>query len=322
MRVLVTGAQGFVGRAVVLALQADGHAPAALGGAVEGAEDAPGDLQDEPSLLRALRGIDGVIHLACTEDPRASTRDAERVNLIATENLLAAARAAGVKRLVHRSSETVTRTRSQRSYVDERLPHTPRFTEPVTETLSLAEDLVTAASGGGIETVCLRPGALWGVGDDAFLPGVLRAVKDGSFTWIDGGASLVATTWFESFARAAVSALTAPDAAGGVFYVTDDERLSRKDFVGGLLRACGAPTPRRSVPFAVAYALAEARHLLGATTGRTVGEVLTEGRSAHFNIQRARAALGYAPAVTVAEGTTRVGEWVRSLGGWEALAAR
>ena len=76
------------------------------------------------------------------------------------------------------------------------------------------------------------------------------------------------------------------------------------------------------MPFAVAYALAEARHLLGATTGRTVGEALSEGRSAHFNIQRARTALGYTPAVTVAEGTKRVGEWARSLGGWESLAAR
>lgn len=309
MKVLVTGAETFVGRAVLAALQGDGHS---VGEATE--------LQDEPALLASARGMDAVIHLAGTDDPRAPLRDAERVNLIATENVLAAARVAGVRRVVYRSCEGVTRTGAPRSYVDERLPHAPGFTDAAIETLCLAEDLVTAASGGGIETVCLRPGVLWGVNDDGFLPSLLRRVKSNAFTWIDGGSSLITTTWVESFARAAVLSLTAPEAAGEVFYVTDDERLSRKEFVSNLLKACGAPVPTRSVPYVVANVMARARAVVGGE-GRTLGEVYAEGRSAHFNIQRARSALGYAPVLTVAEGTARVGEWVKSQGGWERVIA-
>jgi nucleoside-diphosphate-sugar epimerase len=189
----------------------------------------------------------------------------------------------------------------------------PRFADPATETLCLAEDLVLAASGGGIETVSLRPGVLWGEGDDVFLPALLRRVRDGALTWIDGGAALMATTRVESFALAACLALTAAEAPGAAFYVTDDERVTRREFVGNLLRACGAKVPTGSVPWLVARA--------GAALGmRPLGEVRAEGRSANFNIQRARTVLGYAPAVTVAEGTRRVGAWVTAQGGWEAVA--
>jgi nucleoside-diphosphate-sugar epimerase len=307
MKVLVTGAQGFVGAAVRAALTAHEHTVLTLG------DDVPGDLFDEPSLRSAMRDVEGVVHLAGADDPRTPLRDAERVNLIAVENVLAAARAAGVRRLVHRSHECVTRTDQHRSYTDEKLPHAPRFADPATETLCLAEDLVLAASGGGIETVSLRPGVLWGEGDDVFLPALLRRVRDGALTWIDGGAALMATTWVESFALAVCLALTAAEAPGAAFYVTDDERVTRREFVGNLLRACGVKVPTGSVPWVVARASA-------ALGMRPLGEVLAEGRSANFNIQRARTALGYAPAVTVAEGTRRVGAWVTAQGGWEAVA--
>jgi nucleoside-diphosphate-sugar epimerase len=124
MKVLVTGAQGFVGAAVRAALTAHEHTVLTLG------DDVPGDLFDEPSLRSAMRDVEGVVHLAGADDPRTPLRDAERVNLIAVENVLAAARAAGVRRLVHRSHECVTRTDQHRSYTDEKLPHAPRFADP------------------------------------------------------------------------------------------------------------------------------------------------------------------------------------------------
>ena len=321
MDVLVTGADTFAGRAAVRALRAAGHTVRALlptGDAPEGATVVRGDVRDEPSVRAAATGAEALLHLAHLDDPRASLADAEGANLIATENVLAAARDAGVRRLVLLSSESVTRGREARSYVDERVPQPPRFYDHASATRALAEDLVTAASGGGIETVVLRPGQLWGVGDDVFLPALLRRVRDGRFGWIDDGRALIATTSVESLSRARLLALRADDAAGGVFYVTDDERTPRREFVGNLLRACGAPVPASSVPFALAWSMAWIGERLG-REGRTRAEVLAEGRSAHFNIQRARTALGYAPAATVAEVTARVGAWVRDEGGWQKL---
>lgn len=324
MDLLVTGATGFVGRAAVRALRAEGHRVRALcpkGDAPEGAEATEGAIADEPSVLAAAKGADALLHLEHLDDPRASLADAERVNLIGAENVLAAAREAGVKRLVHLSTEAVTRGRDPRSYVDERYPQPPRFFDHATETRALAEDLVTAASGGAFETVVLRPGLLWGVGDDVFLPALLKRVRAKRFSWIDDGRALVATTYVDNLCLALRLALTAPEAAGGVFYVTDDERTTRREFVGNLLRAAGAPVPRASVPYGLAYAGAWAAERLSFAAARTRAEVVAEGRSAHFNIQRARAALGYAPEVTVAEGTKRVGAWVAGRGGWEKVCA-
>lgn len=324
MDVLVTGATGFVGRAAVAALRAEGHRIRALcpSGieAPEGTDAARGDISDEPSVRAAAEGCGAVVHLARVDDPHTPLADAERINLIGAENVLAAAREAGVKRLVHLSTEAVTRGREPRSYVDEKYPQPARFLDAVSETSALAEDLVTAASGGGIETVVLRPGVIWGAGDDDFLPRLLRRVRAGALSWVDDGRALIATTYIDNLSLALRLAVTAPDAAGGVFYVTDDERTSRREFVGNLLRAAGAPVPRGSLPYGLAYAMAWLSETLGRAPPGMRAEVVAEGRSAHFNIQRARAALGYAPEVSVAEGTKRVGAWVAERGGWEALA--
>jgi dihydroflavonol-4-reductase len=113
VKALVTGAAGFIGSNVVRTLVADGHDVRALHLPGEGlrnlrgvdAERVPGDVTDEAAMRRAARGCEVVFHLAAVYALWDEDADRmRRVNVEGTRNVLSAARAAGVRRVVHTSS--------------------------------------------------------------------------------------------------------------------------------------------------------------------------------------------------------------------------
>lgn len=325
MKTLVTGATGFVGRALVAALRARGDTVRALVRRSSdakalarlrhlGAETRDGDVEDEASIARAAAGVEVIFHAAGYASLRGDKKRHEAVNLIGTENALGAAKTAGVRRLVHVSSAGVTKSMRPRSYVHEDLPQPPSFLDAYCETKALAEDLVIAANGGAFETVTLRPAWIWGPDDTTLLPTFIRPLREGRFVWIDGGQSLVATSYIRSVTDALLLAAKVPEAAGRVYYITDDERVTAREFLTQLFGAVSLTPPRRSLPLGVAATVAWVAEKLMRNPPFTRSEVASLGVSAHFNIQRARKELGYAPALTIAEGMERLRAWVKARG--------
>ncbi len=325
MNTLITGATGFVGRALAAALRAEGHAVRALvrsGARADararlealGAALVEGDVRDEASVRAAAAGVEVVFHCARLDDPKAPRVDLEAVNLVGVENTLAACRAAGVRRVVHLSTADVTLSGGQRPYVDEDLAQPADFLDARIETRALAEDLCVAASDAALETVALRPGWLWGVDDTGLAARLVRAARDGSFRWIDGGAALCATTNARNLTAAMLLAARVPEAAGQTYYVTDDERITVREFFTRLAGALGVTLPRASTPYALAYALAWVDERRSPAPARLRSEVASLGRSTHFNVQRARKQLGYAPAVDVSAGLRAVQAWGARVG--------
>ncbi len=324
MDTLVTGATGFAGRALVAALRGEGHAvralvrkesSAAARARLEalGATLVAGDVRDQRSLEAAARGCSVVFHGARVDDASQPRDLLESVNLVGTENLLAACRAAGVRRVVYRSTADVTLGDVERSYVDEDFAQPIPFHDPASVTRSLAEDLVIAASDERMETVTLRPAWLWGVDDTCLAPRVVRAARgELPWRWIDGGRSLCATTHVANLASASLRAAVVPEAAAKVLYVTDDERVTVKEFVTRLAAALGVSARWGSQPFWLAWGLAWIAERGGARGRRA--EVLSQGRRAHFNVQRARKVLDWAPAVDVAAGLRAVHAWAARVG--------
>lgn len=108
--VLVTGASGFLGRAVVRELLAGGYAVRTLQrtpSRTPGATDVLGSVTDPEVVARAVAGVDAVVHLAAKVSLAGDPADFERVNVGGTRTLLDAAQAAGVQRVVHVSSPSV-----------------------------------------------------------------------------------------------------------------------------------------------------------------------------------------------------------------------
>ena len=104
MRVLVTGAGGFLGRAVVRRLNEAGHAVVALvhenGAAIEGVEQRSGDIVNLDAMAQAVAGCDAVVHSAAHVTPFGRVDDYYDINVRGTDNLLAACEIAGVRKFV------------------------------------------------------------------------------------------------------------------------------------------------------------------------------------------------------------------------------
>lgn len=258
MRVLVTGADGFVGTAVCRALaEADHRVVAATrkGIGAPGVDEARrladlADLRDPDGLVR---GVDAIVHLAarvhmmdnCANEPLAEYR---RVNVEGTRRLAEAAARAGVKRLVFLSSIKVNGERTTgRPFTEDDAPD-PR--DPYGQAKWEAEQqLAGIADRAGLEVVILRAPLVYGPGVKAnFLS--LIALCDTALPLPFGAIThnRRSLLYVRNLADAIRAALSHPGAAGQTFLVSDGAPVSTAALVRELRLALGRPVRLLPVP--------------------------------------------------------------------------
>ena len=191
-RAFVTGGSGFVGRALIPALLRRGCSVTALARSERsaevirslGAEPALGDLGEAASLEAAMRGCSLVIHLAAATNEWGPREAFFFPNVHGTHNMLTAAKAAGVQRYIHMSSEAVLAGGRPVVDADETAPYPKHSVGLYTLTKKLAEQAVLAAAASpGLATVILRPRMVWGKGDTLLLPPLVAAMRGRQWIW-------------------------------------------------------------------------------------------------------------------------------------------
>ncbi|HLJ54300.1 MAG TPA: NAD-dependent epimerase/dehydratase family protein, partial [Chthonomonadaceae bacterium] len=225
MRTLVTGATGFLGGCLARALLARGDSVVALGRdaarcaalARAGAEVVRADLRDSAAVSAACMGIDRVCHAGALSAPWGRRAEFQETNVVGTANVIAGCAAHDVRRLVYVSSPSAVFDGRDHAGVTERAPYPKRFASAYSESKKLAEDLVNAerdAGAGRLETVIVRPKAVFGPGDTSLLPRLLAAARRGRLPQIGSGANRVDLTYVDNVADALISALDSPASAG------------------------------------------------------------------------------------------------------------
>ena len=252
-RAYVTGGSGFVGGRLIPALRARGVEVVALARSdasaskVEalGATASRGDLDDAAALEAGMRGCDTCFHAAAHTDQFDPVEVHMRITAQGTEHVVAAARAAGVRRLVHVGTEAVLADGRPIVRADETrpLPARPLGAYPLTK--GLAERAVLDAP--GIEAVVVRPRLIWGKGDTTMLAELATAVKSGKFAWIGGGHYPTSTCHVANVVEALLLAAER-GTPGSIYFVTDGEPVDFHDFVTAMLATQGIDPGTRSVP--------------------------------------------------------------------------
>lgn len=330
MHVVVTGATGFIGGAIarrllergdrVSVLVRDPEADAARALGELGATVARGSILDPNAIAAAAEGADVLVHAAGIASSRASARALRWTMIAGTENVLAAARHAELERVVVISSADVTLSNVDRVHWDEKRDLSEPPTGERARALRLAEEIALTTSDAGLSVCALRPGIVWGPGDLTTLPQLVREARAGGIRMYGDGRNLVATTYVETLADAAIAAAKSPSAASNAYYVGDPEFLELREFLQLLTKALALPPPRSGPPFALAYPMSLVRG--GRGDAPLPEDILRRARSTLFDVQKAIADLDFRATLPVDEGMKRLAAWVEEVGGLDAVVAR
>lgn len=306
-RVLVTGATGGLGIAVVQSLLAEGHAVRATGrrdagDRFKGAEFVRADLLDAEAPPLLVDGIDAIIHCAALSSPWGAYDDFYAANVMVTRRLLAAARQAGVRRFIFISSPSVYARTSDQLALNENDPIAEKPLNAYAATKAIAEHEVMAASDDAMACVSLRPRAIVGPDDSVLLPRILRLVNKGRFPLLRDGHALVELTDARDVAHASLLALKdRPETAGQVFNISGGRAMTMRAMIEALAERLNKPVRFVPLPYPLAEAMARAGEWLCARLpGRPEPFVTPYGLavlafSQTFDLTKARDVLGYTP---------------------------
>ncbi|MCX4140344.1 SDR family oxidoreductase [Paraburkholderia sp. SEWSISQ10-3 4] len=314
-RVLITGANGFVGRAVSRALLQRGDSVVGVvrrpQTTVEGVREWLFDANDFEGIDQrwpVATRCDAVIHLAArvhmkhetTADPFAAYR---ATNVTGALRVAAAARRAGARRFVFVSSIKAVGESSAGRPITE--ADEPAPTDPYgISKLEAERALIDYGRESGLEIVIVRPPLVYGPGVRANFLQLMRAIAYGVPLPLGSIAARRSLLFVDNLADALVHCTTDPRALGETFHVTDGRDLSVSELARALATQLHAPA--RLIPVPVGL-LSLAGRLTGrsAQVDRLIGELRLD--SSHI-----RERLGWYPPYTVEHGLLETAAWYRS----------
>ena len=320
-RVLVTGADGFVGRYICRKLIESGYSLRAgvrnvesipdLQRAVPGLSDSSllGDLGASPELRGPLAGVSAVMHLAARvhvmkDSSGNPLQEFRRVNVVGTKSLARAAAEAGVRRFIFVSTIKVNGDSTSDEPFNVDMPPAPQDAYAISK-CEAEEALRSVAVESGLEVVIVRPPLVYGPGVRGNFLRLMSLVDRAlPLPWPKGKnrRSMIGAANLADFL---VRCVDHPNAAGQSFLVKDSEDISTRELISRLARLLGRPV--RLVPIPEPLIRLAARLTMNK---EAAGRVLD---SLVINSDFAQQLLKWAPPVTLDEGLATTAQWYREI---------
>lgn len=316
-RVLVTGATGFLGGAMVRRLRAEGIPVLAQGRDAAGCATLAGQgvpvlrwniSQPLSETAPEVNEVTHVVHGAGLSSPFGTRAAFEAANVEGTRNVVALARRLGVGRFVQVSSSTVYFALRDQLGVREDDPLPAPFNE-YARTKRESERIALAAPDLG--PIAIRPRGLYGAGDTVLLPRLLKTASERALPLMRGGAARIDVTHVDDVADAILAALRAkPSAEGEVFNVSGGEVIPVTRLAESACARAGVRLRWRKVPVGTALGaawLAERRALLtgGGEPQITRYALALFAYAQSLDISKADRVLGWRPRIGFEEGLER-----------------
>lgn len=327
MNAAVTGANGFLGSALVKALLQRGDQVRTLvrreSAAAEmhalGAQPLIGDLTYPDSCQGLVRTGDVVFHAAARVDMTGRWEKFQRTTIDGTRNLLAAALPLRPRRFVYVSSAAVyTPAASPGGFRADRTPTRPAAYNFYGRSKLAAERLVQSeCERSGCPWTILRLGFLFGPGNRALLNHLVPLAKRNRLFIIGPGSNRIATLFLDDAVRAAVLAATRSVAECKIYDVASDEPVTQREFIDATTDALGLPQVRRHIRQSLAMAGAWLIERLSSWANyephicRSTVALMSADQV--LDASQTRAELDWRPEVSFAEGMHRTRQWHRRL---------
>ncbi len=314
-RVFITGADGFIGRALSERLRADGVEVAGVDTRPSSQEVVVGDISRDGAWLESVDGADLVIHTAVIVSMQGDPDSFYDINIAGTRRVLEAAVRTGAKRFVQFSSTVVYSDRFPPN-VDETYPVRING-NPYVDTKIASEQVVFQAhSAGEIPVSVVRPGDVYGPGSRPWTTEPVEMLKRHQFMLPGKGEGIFSPIYIDDLIDGALAVAESPNAAGHAFNISCAAGVTNKEFFGHYARMLGVSLP--CLPVAVLLPLAATsyrlRRVLPVSPDTNPNSLRFLLRKNSHSIAKARELLGWEPRVGLEEGMRRTEAWLRTQG--------
>ena len=320
MTILVTGATGFLGSALVTELVKQGQPIRILARDERKAREQFGDaitimggeITDEAQVQQAVDGATTIYHFAGRlYHPSTPAHLYYRTHVEGTRILLDACQGQSqLQRIVHCSTTGVHGVTGKTPAAED-APFAP--TNPYEATKLEGELLALKAhEEQGLPISVVRPGLVYGPGD-LHLLGFFASIKKGRPCLIDGGKALIHPIYIDDMTNAFLLCAESPRAIGHSYNIAGDHPVSFRELATAIARALGKPLPGGDLPLWLANVASNIFALIPGIKGenapltRSRVQFLTNSRV--YDIGRARTELGFASTVALEEGMRRTADW-------------
>jgi 2-alkyl-3-oxoalkanoate reductase len=327
MRILITGASGFVGTHVAEACLRRGwpiHLLARSASYLRHLENQPGvsvfrdELHDPAAVNRALADVEAVIHCAAKVGDWGPVADYRKANVESLRVLLTACKGMGLARFIHMSSLGVYPARHHYGS-DESTPlprkHRDGYTQSKVESDRLALQFHRDF---GVPVVALRPGFVYGPGDRTVMPRIIDNLRIGFVRYPGGGQQALNTIFVRNLVDAVFLALERENAVGQAYNLTDGEYVSKRRFIETIADTLDLSRPTRTPPLWFARMITwwyeKLYKMVGAkeAPAYNFARLKFMGLNLEFSIEKARTELGYRPRVNFDDAMAETLAWYRT----------
>jgi len=320
MNVLVTGASGFIGRALVKEFIRRKDKVSIFLHEKEIPEESAcqvyrGDICDSIQLRAAMKDVDVVFHLAASMGAsQANEKEFFRINREGTKTVLEAAKQAGVGRCVHFSSAGVLGSVDRKKAVHEDYPPSPIS---VYDQSKLAgEKTALEFLNQPMDIVVARPGWVYGPGDKRTFK-LIKAISDKKFVFVTGAQTRQTPVYITDLVKATL--LCAEQGKKGeIYHLAGNEVMTVKEMTHSIARAADVSFPTLPLPLPLlsmgAFVLENIYRVFGQEAPLTKGRLAFFAHSKPLSIAKAETELGYSPRFDFKKGIQKTINWYKEKG--------
>lgn len=317
MRVFITGASGFIGRALYERYVREGHEVLGCDLVADPARQVvSGDVAQQGAWQQHVAGSDLLIHTAAAVSLRMERREEIwRSNVLGTAHALTAAERAGVGRFVHFSSVTVFGFRFPDG-VDEHYPVHNTYVPYPDSKIASEQVVLQAHLEGRVRCTIVRPGDVYGPGSRVWALIPAELIRSRRFTLPGGGRGIHSPVYIDNLLDAVVLAAASEAADGEVLILSDGVGVPYREFFAPYAELIGRRLITLPAPIAIASAavVQRAARLAPGDNEINPGSARYLLRTGTYSNAKAREMLGWRPAVGLHEGLERTVAWLREQG--------
>lgn len=317
MRVFITGAGGFIGRALYDGYAADGHEVRGCDLVADPGRDVvAGDVAQAGEWQEHASGCELFVHTAASVSLRMERADEIwRTNVLGTANALTAAERGGAARFVHFSSVTVFGFDFP-DQVDERYPVHFTFVPYPDSKICTEQVVLQAHVEGRVRCTIVRPGDVYGPRSRVWAQIPAELIRDRRFILPGGGRGIHSPVYIDNLVDGVVLAAASDAAVGEVFTLSDGVGVPYREFFAPYARLVGRPLITLPAPLALGVAafVQRAARLAPGDNEINPGAARYLLRRGTYSNSKARSILGWEPRVSVQDGLERTVAWLREQG--------